>query len=178
MVQFKSIALGVSAFCLLFASGCGPMPPQDALMDKPAPDFEVQSLQSNMLSKTLVSCKGSPVILDFWETTCGPCRMLNPHIEKVYEEFKDKGLEAMAISDEPREQVRKFEDRGPHEIPVYVDQNDLAVGAYGVTGFPTVVVVDRKGNVVFHQVGFPPNMEYDLEVALRKVVEKAVKEPA
>jgi thiol-disulfide isomerase/thioredoxin len=154
------------------------MPDKDPLVGKPAPDFEVYSLQSRLLSKTLESCKGQAVILDFWETTCGPCRMLNPHIEQIYEDYKDKGLQAMAISDEKWDDVKKFENKGPHEIPVYVDQNDLAVAAYGVTGFPTVVVVDKKGNVLLHQVGIPKDMVYDTGLAIRKAVQQAINEPS
>jgi thiol-disulfide isomerase/thioredoxin len=169
------LLLGSVGVC---AVACGPMPDRDPFRGKPAPDFEVQTLQSAAATKTIVSMKGKPIILDFWATWCGPCRMLSPHVERVYEEFKDKGLQAMAISDQNREDVLKFESQTPHKIPVYIDQNEIATAAYRVEALPTVVIIDKKGNVVYHQTGFNEGQLDETEAAMKKAVQDAINDPS
>ena len=126
---------------------------QNELVGTAAKDFEVQTLQSSNLTATLSSMKGKVVLLDFWATTCGPCRMLNPALDELYDKYSDKGLEAMAISDEPRDLVQNFMTRTPHRIPVYLDPNEVAHLQYDIKGMPTVVVIGRDGLVTHVALG-------------------------
>jgi len=164
--------VGIAA--ILLAAGCdGPSDP-NSMVGRPAPDFQVETLQSKEFKKTLASFKGKPVLLDFWATWCGPCRMISPHVEQIYEDFKGKGLEAMAISNEDRGDVQKFESETPHKMPVYIDEFQLAGSALKVEGLPTILVIDKEGNVVYETVGFPANQLDETGKAIRDAVQQAV----
>ncbi|HHE04557.1 MAG TPA: TlpA family protein disulfide reductase, partial [candidate division WOR-3 bacterium] len=62
----------------------------------PAPDFTLRTLSGKEMK--LSSFRGKVVELNFWATWCGPCRYEMPSMEKLYKEFKDDGLEILAIN--------------------------------------------------------------------------------
>ncbi len=118
------------------------------------PDFEVETLQSGDLKTTLKSLHGKTVLLDFWATWCGPCRHLTPFIEAIYQKYRSKGLEAMAITNEGRTKVDNFEKLTPHTMPVYIDSDNTASDSLKVSGLPTVVVIDPEGKVTYSTTGY------------------------
>jgi len=63
---------------------------------KPAPDFTLQDLNGN--SVTLSQVKAKVKIVDFWASWCGPCRLNNPSLKRIYSEYHDKGLEIISVS--------------------------------------------------------------------------------
>jgi thiol-disulfide isomerase/thioredoxin len=105
--------------------------------------------------------KGKVVIVDFWATWCGPCLAELPNLKKIYEKYHDRGLEVVGIS---------LDDDGP-ELGKFLKDNDLpwrilhnsepakAEGKkrgfsdpnaefYGITGIPTIILIDRHGKVI------------------------------
>lgn len=113
---------------------------------------------------TLSSLKGKYVLLDFWGSWCGPCRASHPHLKEVYAKYKDKGLEIVGIADEKANDLedakkawlKAIKDDGINWIQVLNNYNksttDLAM-AYGITGFPTKILLDKNGKVLFKLVG-------------------------
>ncbi|HEY9256678.1 TlpA disulfide reductase family protein [Chitinophaga sp.] len=113
---------------------------------------------------TLSSLKGKYVLLDFWGSWCGPCRASHPHLKEVYAKYKDKGLEIVGIADEKISDLKDakaawlkaIQDDGINWIQVLNNYDkattDLAM-AYGITGFPTKILLDKNGKVLFKLVG-------------------------
>ncbi len=132
-----------------------------------APDFEVDSLAINGKPKTLSGLKGKVVIVDFWATWCGPCRQSFPHMQEMYEKYKDKGLEIVAISDEDESKINEFIRNNNYRFGFYRDSFRTAYNAYKVSALPTTFVVNRDGNIVGSVMGFSPN-------ELQKMVESAL----
>jgi peroxiredoxin len=93
-------------------------------------------------------------VVEFWATWCPPCRESIPHLSKMAERLKDKGLEVIGISGETVEEVRQFAKDGKFRYHVAVDDADKTGAAYmrafSVTTIPHAFVVDRKGAVVWH----------------------------
>ncbi|HWD39356.1 MAG TPA: TlpA family protein disulfide reductase [Fimbriimonas sp.] len=150
--------------------------PDHPLVGKPAPDFQIDPLNPAQPKVALSDMKGKVVILDFWATWCGPCRALTPFVEKVYKDHQAEGVQAMAITDEGRADVEKFEKNSPHEMPVFLDANRISLNEYGADAIPLIVVIDKKGQVAFEQTGYMPG---ELEVAgatIDAAVVKALKE--
>jgi thiol-disulfide isomerase/thioredoxin len=158
---------------ILVLAGCDDAGPIDPRVGT-TPDFEVETLQSANLKTDLKQLRGKPVIIDFWATWCGPCRQLSPRIESIYQKYRGKGLEAMAISAERRQDVTKFEANTPHRMPVYIDPNAVANMTLKVDSLPTIVVIGRDGKVTYTDIGFADGMIDQTAAEIDQAVAKAV----
>jgi peroxiredoxin len=136
-----------------------------------APDFSLPDLSSN--SVTLSRYRGHKVVLmDFWATWCGPCRMAMPGLQDLQDKFKDRGLEILSINQrESVEPVSSFIQRKKYTFHVVLDQDGVVAGKYGVQGIPTLVLVDKQGVVQWLRVGYS-----DKDDDLRQLLEKLTKE--
>ncbi len=113
---------------------------------------------------SLTSLKGKYVLLDFWGSWCGPCRASHPHLKALYSKYKASGFEIVGIAQEQRsslvENAAAWKDAikkdGINWIQVLnndgAEQYD-AVKAYGVTAFPTKVLLDKEGKVMTRYIG-------------------------
>ena len=94
---------------------------------------------------------GKIILLDFWATWCPPCVAELPNLKKLYEFYREEGLEIISISADVNQSVfKKFIDR--HPIP-WINgfsgngKNDAVINLYRITSFPTYVLIDRNGVV-------------------------------
>lgn len=131
---------------------------------KPAPDFEVVSLDGKKAK--LSSFRGKVVLIDAWATWCGPCKEGLPVTQKLHNQFKDKGLVVMAISDEDPQPVSAFVKENKYTFPTYTEDGSMR-RAYGISAIPTLIIVDTKGNLASYSVGLEP------ESAIRQALKKA-----
>jgi len=123
------------------------------LTGKDAPTFKVVSMDGKAFS--LDSLKGKTVLLDFWETWCGPCIRSMPTTDKLYAENKNNGFVILGVDvDESRETVEKFLSTKPLPYPVVLGTQSGIPAAFGVTVFPTFVLIGPDGKIASHQFGF------------------------
>jgi thiol-disulfide isomerase/thioredoxin len=137
----------------------------------------------------LADLRGQVVLLDFWYEWCGPCRASFPALAGWQKKYKDKGLVVIGLTDLQRtlagdaeksrddklEYLRKFkrDEKMTYAVAVAEKLSDNLT-AYGVSVFPTSMLIDRRGTVRFIGVGMsPPEMN-----RLGEMIEKLVKEPA
>lgn len=117
---------------------------------------------------TLVT-KG-PVVLSFWATWCGPCRLEMPQLQKIYEELGPKGIQFCAVSLDrgmSSTALGQYLQRGKLTLPVYRDETGTLAKAFGVTAIPSIFVF-AKGGTLYHQTkGYRPGDE----VLLKKKLE-------
>jgi peroxiredoxin len=138
---------------------------------EPAPDFSAQDLANEAVK--LADYRGQKVVLiDFWATWCGPCKMSMPGLQSVLDDFKSRGVEVLSVNEgESAAQADRYIKSKAYGFRVLLDP-DSAIGAsYGVTGIPTLVAVDRAGIVRWIRVGYTPD-----DAPLRKMLEKLVKQ--
>jgi len=123
------------------------------LTGKDAPAFRGVSLDGKAYS--LAELKGKPILLDFWASWCGPCIRSMPTVEKLNEEYRAQGLVILAIDvGEKRETVEKFLKTKNVPYPVIMGDEAGIPGAYGISAFPTFVMIGTDGKVAAHQIGF------------------------
>ena len=93
------------------------------------------------------SLKGKVVVLEFWATWCGPCVAAIPHLNELADQFKDKPVQFIAISDEDEKVIAPFLKRKPIHAWVGLDADKAMFKEYHITGIPHTVVVDKKGKI-------------------------------
>ena len=124
-------------------------------------DFTLISLDGE--EYTLSALEGQVVIIDFWATWCPPCRNSIPTFVKLYEKYHERGFTILGIGLDDEQDLIKFNNQMNIPYPIFVGSNDLAK-AYGVTGIPKTIFVDKKGNIRKTQVGFAPELESQFDV--------------
>lgn len=103
--------------------------------------------------------KGKLVLLDFWGSWCGPCRASHPHLKELYNEYKNKGFEIIAIGHEtaPKlEDSRKkwltaIKEDGINWVHIFNNETSAdfdLVKAYKVDAFPTKILLDKDGKIL------------------------------
>ncbi|HOE67240.1 MAG TPA: DUF2092 domain-containing protein [Candidatus Hydrogenedentes bacterium] len=139
-----------------------------AMIGKPAPSVSLTLLDGKTVD--LAQHKDKEVVmLDFWATWCAPCRKLMPVIEKLAEEYKEKGVVLYAVNqgDQP-EAIRDFLKEVGVSSKVAVDEQ-LAIGdVFQVSGYPTVVLIAKDGTVQAVREGLN---DKDNEAELREALE-------
>lgn len=111
----------------------------------PAPDFRLMDLHGKAVS--LSDYRGKVVLLNFWATWCGPCKIEMPGMEALYRSMHSKGLEILAVSvDQQGEAVtRPFQEALGLSFPILHDL-DYQVGlTYGARTLPMTFAIDRQG---------------------------------
>jgi len=141
------------------------------LSGKPAPAFTVDLLDGGKLD--LATHKGkNVVVLDFWATWCGPCRIAMPVLVEVTNQYKDKGVAFYAVNvGEAPAAVRAFLKKSELSLAVALDSDGKVSELYKVQGIPQTVIIGKDGIVKQVHVGVAPNLEEqlkeDLEAALK-----------
>src|SRR6185369_14044236 len=106
--------------------------------------------------------KGKVVLIDFWATGCGPCRMAIPHLIELQKEYKGKGLQVVGVSLDQQGPavVKPFYQQWKMNYTVVIDDQGAAARDYGgIRSIPTAILVGRDGRIVTGFVGYRPKEE-------------------
>ena len=140
---------------------------QNALTEKPAPDFTLRDLKGNQVS--LSDFRGQPVVLNFWATWCMPCRVEIPYLEALYTKYKDQGLVVIGMNTETDYMKVKHFAEPRMSYTVLLDGQTQAQ-AYDVSGIPCTYYIDREGLIRYRNVGFGPGDEVVIEEKIQKLL--------
>jgi peroxiredoxin/outer membrane lipoprotein-sorting protein len=133
-----------------------------------AADFILKTLDGQPVA--LQSLHGTVVVLDFWATWCGPCRVEFPALEKMRSEFGGT-VRFYGVSDESPAIVKKFIEEYRYQMPTLLDSNREMHRRYGVHKIPVLFVIDRDSVVRRQFIG--TQNEAELRQAIRSVVDPA-----
>lgn len=119
-----------------------------------ASEVSDEDLFASIISKF----SGRVLLVDFWATWCGPCRMANKEMIPMKEELKDKDIVYLYITGETSP-LKTWENMIPdihgEHYRVTAAQWNFLGKSFNVSGVPTYLIIDREGNIKYRQVGFP-----------------------
>ena len=122
---------------------------------EPTPEMIVYDLEGNPFK--LSDVQGKPVILNFWATWCGYCKMEMPDFEEKYQEYGDEIHFAMVnVTDGAQETVEKasgYVSEQGFTFPVYYDTDGMAAMRYNLSGLPVTYLLNAEGEIVAWQQG-------------------------
>jgi peroxiredoxin len=139
---------------------------------QPAPDFTLTSLAGGDIS--LKDFRGKAVLVDFWATWCGPCRMAMPHFQELSTTYKDDlAVIAVSLDQDPVKAVPPYVQKAGLTFNITVDPRagEVSQAWGGVRSIPTTYLVDRKGTVVMMWVGLNAKDVYETEI--KKAIAKS-----
>jgi thiol-disulfide isomerase/thioredoxin len=153
----ERILLAIASCLLLFLSGpIALMGSPDTLIPeaqrKIAPNFKLTEASGQPL--TLSAYKGKVVLLDFWATWCGGCKVEIPWYIEFYKKYGNQGLAVIGVSmdDEGMKVVKPFLRQKGIEYPVVIGNEGLAK-EYNLTNMPMTLLIDRNGKIAVSHVG-------------------------
>lgn len=97
----------------------------------------------------LSDLRGHAVVLDFWATWCGPCTLQAPILDRIARRHQKRGLVVLGINvDEPAATASAYALKKGLSYPIVLDENHDASKLYGVSQLPSLIVVNKEGQVV------------------------------
>ncbi|MDR0262268.1 MAG: redoxin domain-containing protein [Sphingobacterium sp.] len=146
-------------------------------LGKTAPVFSTTDIDGKPLG--LSDFKGKYVLLDFWASWCVPCRKGNPHLIKLYQQYKEKGFEIIGIADDDSKPEKWHKAVEQDEIGIWkhvlrgakfdgtnFDLSKDVTQGYGVSSLPTKVLIDPKGIIIGRYGGGNGDSDEQLDAKL------------
>jgi cytochrome c biogenesis protein CcmG/thiol:disulfide interchange protein DsbE len=172
LLGFAAIPAGVRLFARPDAPGVS-APPAGIVPSfcdgkrKPANlSFTVKDMNGRDVK--LSAFKGQVILLNFWATWCGPCKVEIPGFVELYNGYRDKGFDVVGIStDDAPEQLRKFAKEMNITYPILVgsDRTDITDDAYGpMWGIPVSFLIGKDGTICHRFMGLAMKEQLEREV--------------
>jgi len=148
------------------------------LTNHPAPDFTLEDLSGKKVS--LASYRGKAVLINFWATWCGPCKIETPWLVELRNQYASKGFEILGLSAddldlddkaklaEEKHEIQKFGQQMHMDYPILINAGTLDKAYDGLDALPTSYYVDRSGKVVAATLGL--TSKDDIENNIRKAL--------
>ena len=133
-----------------------------------APDFTLTTLDGKQVK--LSDYRGKAVLLNFWATWCGPCKVEIPWFMDLEKQYSSQGLVVLgvAMDDDGKNSVSKFAKEMKIDYTVVLGNDDVADQYGGVAGLPTTFYVDRNGKIVKKVEGLAG--ESDIEDGIKQAL--------
>lgn len=132
--------------------------------------FKTTDINRNKLN--LQEMKGKIVVFNFWFINCPPCRREIPELNKLVEKYKErKDVVFIAVALDDKSDLLDFLKTTPFNYQI-VDGGRWITQGFGITTFPTNVVVDQNGNVQFHATGYSLSLPSWIDKTITSLIEK------
>ena len=162
---------GLVAGVALLAVGCssksapvGDTSLQPVADRQPAPDFALKD--ANGRTVRLSDYRGKVVLLNFWATWCGPCKMEIPWFMELEKEHKSRGFAVLGVSmDEGGwDAVKPFVEQVKVNYRILLGNDSVAMLYGGVNSLPTSFLIDRNGKIATVHIGLVSKQDYENDI--------------
>lgn len=111
-----------------------------------APDFTLHSLTERNVNLSRIIGANKVTVINFWGIWCPYCVREIPEFVKFYQQYHQRQVEVLAVNvgDNPKD-VPLFAKKNRMNFPILIDQNNAVSELYQITGFPTTLIIDRRG---------------------------------
>lgn len=135
----------------------------------PAPDFSLEALDGKTMR--LSDFRGKAVLLNFWATWCGPCKIEIPWFVDLQKEYGAQGLQivGVAMDDASKEEIGKFAQDMGVNYPILIGKESVGQEYGGVDGLPESFLIARDGKIVERIIGLRGRAE--IEDAIKKALD-------
>ena len=155
-----TIALLILSLAL---GACSPAPRVTKAERKTAPNFSLKDADGRTVQ--LSDYRGKVVLLNFWATWCGPCRLEIPWFIEFERKHKDRGFAVVGVSmDDGWSEIRPFLSENRVNYRVVLGDDAVAQLYGGVENLPTTFVIDREGKIVSQHIGLVSKPKYEAEL--------------
>lgn len=120
---------------------------------RPAPEFEYPGLHEG---ETISSSRfvGRVLVVNFWASWCGPCRVEAPALEKIRQKYRDRGVEFLGVNfKDDRNAGQAFEDEFNLSYPSAFDPSGSLAHEFGVLALPSTFVIGADGWIEYQFTG-------------------------
>jgi peroxiredoxin len=154
---------------VLFLSGCTKVENKSNVkLDanrKPAPEFSLKD--SDGRTVTLADYKGKVVLLNFWATWCGPCKVEIPWFVEFEQKYKDRGFAVLgvALDEEGWEVVKPYINEAKVNYRIIMGNDSIAQLYGGVDNLPTSFILDQNGRIASTHIGLVDKSNYENEIS-------------
>jgi peroxiredoxin len=136
-----------------------------------APDFTLRQIEGPNLR--LAEQRGNVVMVNFWATWCGPCRVEMPHLNRLYEKYRGSGFTLLGVNiDDDPATARALAGKLGLKFPVLLDTDKRVVGTYDLNAMPATVLIDRDGRVRQVHRGYREGAESIYEQQIRDLLKE------
>ncbi len=141
----------------------------------PAPSFSVTMFDFGQIAMSgqhisLKDWRGKAVVINFWASYCQPCKDEAPMLERLWQQYKDKGVVFIGIdTNDPLKNALDYLKEYGITYPNAPDEGGRIEDAYRITGIPETFVVNTDGKIVQHFISSPS--ERDLQSAIERALE-------
>jgi len=137
-----------------------------------APDFTLPGLDGGKTS--LSQYRGKVVLLDFFYRSCYPCMLAIPGLQELHHQLHDSGLVVLGVNpfDTATATLQGFLTSRGVQYPVLIDADKAVVKTWIVRAYPTLYLIDRKGNIRFNQIGFSKETEAAVASRVRELLQE------
>jgi peroxiredoxin len=136
-----------------------------------APDFTLRQIDGPNLR--LGEQRGRVVMVNFWATWCGPCRIELPQLAKLHDRYRGSGFLLLAVNiDEDPNAARALAGKLGLKFPVLLDTDKKVVGAYDLNAMPATVLIDKDGRVRHLHRGYREGVEQRYEQQVRELLKE------
>jgi thiol-disulfide isomerase/thioredoxin len=135
--------------------------------DKPAAEWKLDDLDGK--SHSLAHYRGKVVVLDFWYRGCGWCIRAMPQIEELADDFKNESVAVLGMNTDREAKNARFVVEAMHLTYPVLRATDVPT-KYGVSGFPTFVVIDKNGIVRDVHAGYSKTLRADISKIVKDLL--------